>query len=75
MTLYRPHRGSLAEAMKEVMEVTSLQGIREYYIKRGFSVEEPLTCKWYAFDKRINWDTWIVCENGKALGFSNGPLE
>jgi hypothetical protein len=75
MTLYRPHRAFLDEAMKEKFEVKSFQDILDYYKRIGFPIKGKLTCEWYSFDKRIDWDTWIVCEDGQAIGFTNGPIE
>jgi hypothetical protein len=75
MTLYRPHRAYLDEAMKEVFEVNSFADIEDYYKRIGFPLKGKLTCEWYCLDKRINWDTWVVCEDGQAIGFSNGLIK
>lgn len=76
MVLFRPHRGSLAESMREVREVDERMEITW------------LTCLWvrevkpYGFDARIGWDTHIVLgsktlgeETFSVIGFTNGPLE
>lgn len=68
MTLFRRHREFLDEAMKTVKEVDSIADIERI---TGYS---NITIEPYGFDERINWDTHIVCENGRACGFTNGPL-
>lgn len=69
MVLFRPHREFLDQAMAEVREVITLEETRPSYGK-----DSKLTCEWYSFDHRIDWDTYICCEDGNAYGFSNGPL-
>ena len=60
MTLYRDHRGGLAEAMKTVREVKSLTEIKEH-INQSWGMEvEEIRVEPYGFDDRIGWDTHIV---------------
>lgn len=66
---YRSHRGSLAESMKTAIEVSDLEDLA-----RKLGTTGKLTCKWYAKDDRIGWDTWLVCEDGCAIGMSDGNL-
>lgn len=68
MVLFRPNREFLDEAMKEVQEVSC---IKEIEVITGYN---NITVEPYSYDKRINWDTYIVCENGRGCGFTNGPL-
>ena len=66
---YREHRGSLADSMETVIEVKDLKDLAEKMKYKG-----KLTCEWYAKDDRIGWDTWLVCEDGCAIGMADGNL-
>jgi hypothetical protein len=66
--LFRPQRGSLEDAMKEVIEVSSLAELEK-------KINWPnLTTKFYCHDHRIGWNTWIVMSNGTAIGYANGEM-
>lgn len=74
---FRSHKGTLAESMDTVKEVKDLNDVKKILEKEY----EPykilpgeITCKYYCYDKRINWDSWIILENGYAIGFSDGQL-
>jgi hypothetical protein len=67
---YREHRGSLADSMETVIEVKSLKDLAQKMKYKGI-----LTCKWYCKDDRIGWDTWLICEDGCAIGMSDGELK
>ena len=69
MTLFRRHREFLDDAMKTVVEVSSIAEIEKI---TGYT---NVTVKKYSYDHRIMWDTYIVCENGRACGFTNGLLK
>lgn len=69
--LYRPQRGSLEEAMKEVVELTDVEALAEH-----LDVDvDTITAAWYAWDDRIGWDTHIVCVDGNVWGYTNGPFD
>lgn len=77
--LFRPHRGLLEEAMKEVVQVSSRDQLvaqlnKIYEIGSRFTIEN-LNIKPYGYDDRIGWDTYIVTNKGNAVGFTNGYLE
>jgi hypothetical protein len=82
MTLYRPHRGSLADAMREVVEVNDFaqlvrhmrRGVESWYPPAAMPTMENTTIEPYGFDDRIGWDTHIVLVKGEAWGFTNGAL-
>lgn len=83
MTLYRPHRGMLADSMACVAEVESFEAlvnlmreeVADYYPPDQMPTLENTTIEPYGgFDKRIGWDTHIVLVNGSAWGFTNGLL-
>lgn len=80
MTLYRPHRGSLATAMKEVVEITGRQELvdhlRKSYMNEVNESGSNVVVEKYGtgIDDRIGWDTHIVTVNGFPDGFTNGPL-
>lgn len=67
--LFRPHRMFLDEAMAEVQEVNNIEDIERITGYTNITVE-----KYGGIDERNGWDTYIVCENGRACGFTNGPL-
>jgi hypothetical protein len=74
----RPAAGiELDEAMKRVVEVADraalLRHLEEHY---GFwkPTTDNVTIEPYGFDERIGWNTHIVCVDGKAALFSDGPF-
>ena len=69
---FRPHRGSLSDAMKEVSEIEpSMETLKQLLILS----DEKLEIKYYCYDERIDWDTYIVVVNGQTVGFTDGPVE
>lgn len=80
--LIRPHRGSLVDAMAEVKEIEpTLEAVKKWAseLYPEFPLEkeqvERIEVKPYSFDKRIDWDTYIVTIVGYGVvGFTNGPL-
>jgi hypothetical protein len=81
MPLVREHRGGLAESMETCYGITTrlqlLSKIRTSYNTAEIYVDD-IYMHHYDFDKRINWDTWIIqiYYRGKLVvyGFSNGPI-
>ena len=77
--LYRPHRGSLAAAMRECVEVSGVADILDIINTQNaiFGVGpvgiEAIAVEKYSYDARILWDTHIVTVNGCAVGFTDGP--
>jgi hypothetical protein len=85
MTLYRPHRGMLADSMKEVVEFHGMQQLvklmcieADWYPKDRLPSLESTVVEKYGppgeIDGRIGWDTHIVLVNGQAWGFTDGPV-
>lgn len=76
---FRFHRGSLEESLQTVREVQSLDDVRELLVREvGLSLlpeHFKLTCRYYTHDKRIDWQTWIVLNDGLPVGFSDGELK
>lgn len=33
-----------------------------------------VTCEHYAYDDRIEWNTFLICVNGNAALFADGPM-
>lgn len=61
--LFRPHRGSLDAAMADVREVSCLDELVKIInteIKPCYCKLASIDIKPYAYDDRINWDTYIV---------------
>lgn len=89
MTLYRPHRGMLADAMKEAVEVADFDAliahmralVAGFYPEDQMPTAENTTVEPYGgFDARIGWHTHIVLVSTSAgssqvWGFTNGPME
>ena len=69
--LYRPQRGSLEESMKEVVELIDKEALAEHLDEDV----DRITVRRYAWDNRINWDTYLVCVDGHAWGYTNGSVD
>lgn len=75
MFKYHPQRGSLEEAMKETVELADFAALRAHIAETwpeallGTVVVKP-----YGYDARIGWDTHLVCVNGNAMGYTDGPV-
>jgi len=73
--LFRPHRSSLDDAMKEVIEIADRDALVRHLIRIEYANEKSdITVEKYVFDDRIGWDTHIVCINGNAIGFTNAAV-
>ncbi len=80
--LYRPHRGSLQDALALVRTVNDhadlvdqLRLERVGWPDAAEVTRESVDVVPYCYDPRIEWDTWLVRVNGHVAGFTNGPLE
>ena len=76
MFLYRDHRGGLAESMETVQKMNTLGDIQQHLKEHIEPILGPgeITVDKYYEDKRIDWDTHIVCHNGHPVGFTDGPV-
>lgn len=80
MTKFREHRGQLADAMKTVVEVNSLQELIDHIHQNIMWVDPKakITVTKYGppgrIDERIGWDTHIVMAGTTPVGFTDGPL-
>ena len=84
MTLFRPHRGSLEEAMAEVVDLPDHAALVAHLNKLYESSYKPEDVRvepynWGGqpgpgYDSRIGWHTYIVTTDGSPAGFTNGPL-
>ena len=72
---FRLHRGSLAESLDTVREVKSLQDVQDYVRENDPFPCTNLRCRYYMYDDRIDWDTWIITSDQGVIGFSNGELK
>ncbi len=76
---FREHRGHLVDSMKTVVEVDdrpALVSLLQNQLGQfGFSFNDAdLLVKPYAYDNRIDWDTYIVTIKGYGVaGFTDGP--
>ena len=80
-TLFRFHRGGLAESMKTCVPVTTMD---ELLVVLRTQATHPcdvkprpdnIEVKPYSFDSRILWDTHIVKVSGIPVGFTDGPID
>ncbi len=86
---YRDHKGSLSDSMETVIELSGKWELYHHLLntlpivnfkgKRfrhsSFEINE-LEINKYVYDKRINWDTYIVILKGfGVVGFTDGPAE
>lgn len=74
---FRPQRYTLDEAMKEVVELPPTRKALSKHLSTDYyqAPAEDITVEKYgSFDKRIGWDTYVVCVRGSAIGFTDGPL-
>ena len=78
---YRPHRGSLAEAMKEVKTFHFFSEFVDFLREDLAQFVAPLEVgklmiNYYGFDDRIGWPTYIVTLDGfGVIGFTDGQFE
>ncbi len=74
--LYRDHRGSLADSMSTVQQMDSIEDLETHLSK---VYKQPsvgiITVEPYVYDKRVGWNTYIVCVDGRAVGFTDGPVK
>jgi hypothetical protein len=68
---YRPHRGSLDSAMSEMVELEPTLGALAVHLKVP---PDTIKVEPYGYDKRIDWDTYMVLIWGVPSGFTDGPL-
>jgi len=79
--LFREHRGSLADSMETVIEVSSINDIIAYCVMNGYiGITDPksVIIKKYGDDiaTKCGWDTHIVMyPRHGVLGFTNGEIK
>lgn len=77
---FRHHRGSLDDAMKTIVELEpSLKALREHLVasRKGEPLGNyvgTLRLEYRGEDERIGWSTYIVTEDGNAIGYTDGPI-
>jgi hypothetical protein len=66
--IYRPQCGSLKDAMKQCKKFKTLLDCYNYIVKQHSSKEcgvafnpYDLSIRYYGYDSRIKWETFIVC--------------
>lgn len=79
--LFRPCRGGLDTEMKEVMEIKSRECILKYLSKcdilpdKSRFAMDKLHIKYYGYDERIDWETYIVMlDNYGVVGYTNWEI-
>ena len=62
--------------METVKEVNTLNDVWDIINLKEFGVKKALTIKFYGYDKRIQWQTFIITNsNHGVIGFSNQDLK
>ena len=62
------------ETMREIHSRAELTDLLRLRFDFWQPTDENVTIKPYGFDDRIQWDTHLICIDGKAALFSDGPL-
>lgn len=77
----RPASGmgvTLEDAMKKVVTINDRHELLDY-LRQNYEWMNPTfentTVKYYGYDDRIDWDTWLVCVDGKAVLFADSPIQ
>lgn len=69
---------ALDESMKHVLEFTSREELEAFLKKEWTAWKEgslvTIVKHGKGIDERIGWDTHLICVDGKAALFSDGPL-
>jgi hypothetical protein len=68
---FRPQRGSLADAMAEMCEMPATKVALAAHLHCDIG---DIEVKPYAYDQRIDWDTFIVLMLGYPAGFTDRPV-
>jgi hypothetical protein len=67
----------IGEAMSRCVELADGAALMAY-LREHYDFLEPtiqnVTIKPYGRDERIGWDTYLVCIDGKAALFTDGPM-
>lgn len=77
---FRPAGGfrTLAESMEHVREVKDWAELMAFLKAQWLPTEvtdDNVTIEPYGRDDRIGWDTHLLCIDGRAALFTDGPLE
>jgi len=79
--LFRPHRGGFDESMWKTRIIRTreelISALREELLNQGRESDREeyhFQIEFYGYDKRIDWNTYIVSCEGYVLGFTNGPF-
>lgn len=71
---FREHRGGLAESMKTLVTFDTLEKLERYiadYSRDWIQHGSTFSSRFYAYDSRIEWSTYIVLVKETPIGFSN----
>jgi hypothetical protein len=73
---FRPHRGSLSEAMREVVKLDpTMDEWTQHLLKSGeIKNEDPVSVEYYAYDARGWGHTYMVKVGLYPVGFTNAPV-
>ena len=77
MVHFREQRGSLEESLKTTVEIASRSELVSHLrrVLRPMPVDgKGISVRYYTFDARIGWPTFLVTVKGMAVGFTDGKL-
>lgn len=66
----------LADTMARCVDIADGAALMEYLHEEFYfwnPTPENVTAKKWGYDARIGWDTYLVCIDGKAALFTDGP--
>jgi hypothetical protein len=69
---YRRQRGSLRDSMATMIEIEPTIGALAFVLEAPPSA---IAVEPYIYDKRTDWDTYLVCVEGMAVGYTNAFVE
>jgi hypothetical protein len=77
MIHFRCQRGSLEESLKTMVEIGS-RGELVAHLRRALAPlpvsNKSISVRYYGFDERIGWPTYLVTVKGEVAGFTDGKI-
>jgi len=90
---FREHRGALTESLKTIVDIEPTHAALAAYVRKKVGEQlafdattlerlinaDTVKSKYYCYDERIHWITYIVTVNidgvDDVVGFHDGPLQ
>ena len=77
MVHFRSQRGSLEESMRTVVDLRNRADLLEHLRRILAPMPVPprrVGVRYYCYDARIGWPTFLVTVDGQAVGFTDGRI-